>query len=172
MKDPNQIQNMDDLREAMKDPAVKQAEAEMSKKFLKNNRPKSLMLVVVAVLTVFLLIGLSGHKASSVIPSAMRTCDAVTVTLSDGNTQILSAGQRDQVLAALNAVKVKRDSTQGNASGEVRTIIFSGADQEGKTWEFSVSDSGILCTEKNSYICTSEDDSFLLEQLEALLHAA
>ena len=75
MESKQSVQNQEtsgipeDLRAAMESPEVKAFDARLSKKYLKNNRPKSLVVVILLVGAVLLLLGLSSHKASSVTPA-------------------------------------------------------------------------------------------------------
>ena len=52
-KEPWEINSMDDLRAAMNRPEIKAANKEFSKKYLKANRPKSIAVVVVALVALF-----------------------------------------------------------------------------------------------------------------------
>ncbi len=79
------LETMDDLRVAMESPEVKAANQEMSRRFLKNDRPRSLLVVALLAAGAFLILGLSGHRASSVTPTALRTAE--TVLVQDGQGQ-------------------------------------------------------------------------------------
>ena len=100
--EPKKIESMDDLRAAMKDPEIQAANKAFSKKYLKANRPKSLAVISLAIIAVFLLMTLSSHKASSVTPTALRTAEEVSWSLDGQAEAVLTAQQREDLISLLD----------------------------------------------------------------------
>lgn len=166
MESKQSAQIPEDLRAAMESPEVKAFDARLSKKYLKNNRPKSLVVVVLLVGAVFLLLGLSSHKASSVTPTSLRTAQSVTVSLNGGAEFTLSSQQREDLLDLLDQVKVERiTGTIDSAQPEGSCIFTSGEDQ------FAITSAGYLLTDSNPYHFLSPEAEEVWQQLTALLEA-
>lgn len=161
--DTNQIQSMDDLREAMNSPEVQEANRELSKRFLKNNRPKSLAVVVFATAAALTLLALSGHKASNVTPVSLRTAETVELCLEDRVCARLSDAQRDALVELLDSVKVKRLTEATVAPDQEVCTITAGEDQ------FTLTSGGQLLTADNAYACTSPAPEEIWAQLTALV---
>jgi hypothetical protein len=98
----------EDLRAAMEDPEVQAVNQTLSRRFLKNNRPKSLAVVICFVAALLLLLRLSDLSASSVTPSALRTAETVEACLDGAAPQVLTDQQREALLDLLDQAKVKR----------------------------------------------------------------
>ena len=115
-----ELRTLQDVRDALNDPEVKAANEQMSKKYLKNNRPKSLALVFAGVAVAFLMLILINHKVSSVTPPSLRSCEAVELTWSDGAAEApvrtLSAQERDALVELLSDYQVERADGAGYES--------------------------------------------------------
>lgn len=167
MESKQSVQNQEtsgipeDLRAAMESPEVKAFDARLSKKYLKNNRPKSLVVVILLVGAVLLLLGLSSHKASSVTPAALRTAQSVTACLNGGETFTLSSQQREDLLGQVKVERVTGtiDTTQPEGS----CLFTAGEDQ------FTITSTGYLLTDSNSYRFLSPEAEEVWQQLTALL---
>lgn len=161
---------MDDLRAAM-DTEVRAVNARLSKKFLKNNRPRSLAVVLAAAAALLLLLALPSHKASSVTPVALRTAETVLASSqADGDgARPLSPDQRQALLDLLDGVKVRRaDRDPGRYSaGAYWRFRFQPQDPE--AW-FSLEEDGYLCVPGRSYQLTGDAAAFW-DRLEAVLGA-
>lgn len=170
MESKQSVQNQEtsgipeDLRAAMESPEVKAFDARLSKKYLKNNRPKSLVVVILLVGAVLLLLGLSSHKASSVTPAALRTAQSVTACLNGGETFTLSSQQREDLLDLLGQVKVERvTGTIDTSQPEGSCLFTAGEDQ------FTTTSTGYLLTDSNPYRFLSPEAEEVWQQLTALL---
>ena len=168
--EPKKIESMDDLRAAMNDPEIQAASKEFSKKYLKANRPKSLVVVILAMTAVFLMIGLSQHKASSVTPVALRTADAVTVVLADDTSdaaepQTLTGEQREALLELLGSIKVKRAAENPEVL-PVPCYQFSAGEDSKDT--FTITAGGNLITSSNCYEFVSSSPDEVWSRLEAI----
>jgi len=165
--EPRKLETLDDLRAAMNDPEIQAANKEFSKKYLKANRPRSVFLVVVALVALFFFISVSSHKASSVTPSALRLDHEVTWSEGSLSSEAPQAGtltdqQRTDLLALLDTVKVQRLSADD--AGELTSpfISFAVSDES-----FTLTRSGHLVTKNNTY--TFSDSEAVWEQLSAIL---
>lgn len=155
-----------DLQSAMESPEVKALDARLSKRYLKNNRPKSLVVVILLVGAVFLLLGLSSHKASSVTPASLRTAQSVTVSLNGGGEFTLSSQQREDLLDLLGQIKVERvTGAIDTAQPEGSCVFTAGEDQ------FTITSAGYLLTDSNPYRFLSPEAQEIWGQLTALLEA-
>lgn len=160
------LETMDDLRAAMESPAVTAANRELSRRFLKNNRPKSLLVAALAVAAVFLMLGLSSHKASSVTPAALRTAETVTISWNGHAAVPLSAGQREALLALLGQTKVERAvGIIDDSLPENHCVITAGEEA------FTLTSGGWLLTERNPYALVSPGPEAFWSRLEDLLAA-
>ena len=168
--EPKKIESMDDLRAAMNDPEIQAASKELSKKYLKANRPKSLAVVIFAVTAILLMMGLSNHKASSVTPVALRTADAVTVVLADDTSdaaepQTLTGEQREALLELLGSIKVKRAAENPEVL-PVPCYQFSAGEDSKDT--FTITAGGNLITSSNCYEFVSSSPDEVWSRLEAI----
>lgn len=168
--EPKKIESMDDLRAAMNDPEIQAASKEFSKKYLKANRPKSLVVVILAMTAVFLMIGLSQHKASSVTPVALRTGDAVTVVLADNASdaaepRTLTGEQREALLELLGSIKVERASENPEVLPLPYYQFSAGEDSKDS---FTITASGKLITSTSCYEVASSSPDQVWSQLEAI----
>lgn len=155
-----------DLQAAMESPEVKAFDARLSKKYLKNNRPKSLAVVILLVGAVLLLLGLSSHKASSVTPAALRTAQSVTASLDGGEPFTLSSQQREELLDLLDQVKVERVTGTIDTDQPESSVLFTAGEDP-----FTITSTGYLLTDSNSYQFLSPAAEEIWQQLTALLTA-
>lgn len=170
--EPKKIETMDDLRAAMNAPEIKAANREFSKKYLKANRPKSLMVVIVGIVALFLLISFSNHKASSVTPVALRTAERVEVASADGSGRLtLSGQQREDLIALLGTVKVQRTAGETDGYLDADHLFFTFDGDESGDW-FAIDAAGNLYTEDNCYELASGEADALWTQLTAICGAA
>ena len=156
----------EDLRAAMESPEVKAFDARLSKKYLKNNRPKSLVVVVLLVGAVFLLLGLSSHKASSVTPASLRTAQSVTASLNGGAEFTLSSQQREELLDLLGQVKVERVTGTVDTAQPEGSCVFTAEEDQ-----FTITSTGYLLTDSNPYRFLSPEAEEVWQQLTELLEA-
>ena len=168
--EPKKIESMDDLRAAMNDPEIQAASKELSKKYLKANRPKSLAVVIFAVTAILLMMGLSNHKASSVTPVALRTADAVTVVLADDTSdaaepQTLTGEQREALLELLGSIKVKRAAENPEVLPAPCYQFSAGEDSKDT---FTITAGGNLITSSNCYEFVSSSPDEVWSRLEAI----
>ena len=121
-------------------------------------------MVILLVGAVLLLLGLSSHKASSVTPAALRTAQSVTACLNGGETFTLSSQQREDLLDLLGQVKVERvTGTIDTSQPEGSCLFTAGEDQ------FTITNTGYLLTDSNSYRFLSPEAEEVWQQLTALL---
>ena len=149
-KEPWEIETMDDLRAAMNSPEIKAANEELSKKYLKANRPKSIAVVVIAAVALFAIISLSSHKASNVTPVALRTSEQVECSLAGydaiSSPTVLTTQQREALLELLNGVKVQRQGGADAATASLPACTFTAGEDT-----FTLTASGLLVTSDNTY---------------------
>ena len=167
-KEPWEIETMDDLRAAMNSPEIKAANKEFSKKYLKANRPKSMAVVVIALVALFAIISLSSHKASNVTPVALRTAEQVEASLEAADAAsdptVLTPQQRDALLELLNGVKVKRQGGAYTLSMPLPACTFTAGEDT-----FTLTASGLLLTADNTYEILSPEADAVWTQLTDIL---
>ncbi len=172
--EPKKLETMDDVRAAMNDPEVQAANKAFSKKYLKANRPKSLAVVIFSIAAIFLIMSLSGHKASSVTPVLLRTAETVTVGRgSDHAGTPLTQEQRDALLELLGSVKVKRtdrDPDEFLLAGDYYFFRMEPDGGDGENW-FAVDETGSLYVTNHCYE-PADGGANLWSRLEALCGAA
>ena len=134
-------------------------------KFLKYNRPKSMILAIIAISTFLLLMNLFDHKASYIIPSDMRTCTAISVSYDGGTAKAISSEQRDSVIDILSQIKVRRDDSSTESTEKSSSFRFSGQAEDGKEWWFSITSGGQISSEKSSYVCVDSSAELLWSEL-------
>lgn len=166
MESKQSAQIPEDLRAAMESPEVKAFDARLSKKYLKNNRPKSLVVVVLLVGAVFLLLGLSSHKASSVTPASLRTAQSVTASLNGGAEFTLSSQQREDLLDLLGQIKVERVTGTVDTAQPEGSCVFTAEEDQ-----FTITSIGYLLTDSNPYRFLSPEAEEVWQQLTELLEA-
>lgn len=167
MGDKDNFQKPDtaeDLRAAMEDPEVQAVNQALSRRFLKNNRPKSLAVVIFFVAALLLMLRLSDLSASSVTPSALRTAETVEACLDGAAPQVLTDQQREALLDLLDQAKVKRATGTIDTTPSKGSCVFTAGEDQ-----FTLTSDGWLLTEKNAYdILTFTPEEFW-SQLETLL---
>ncbi|QUO39413.1 hypothetical protein KFE19_08030 [Dysosmobacter sp. Marseille-Q4140] len=167
MGDKDNFQKPDtaeDLRAAMEDPEVQAVNQALSRRFLKNNRPKSLAVVIFFVAALLLMLRLSDLSASSVTPSALRTAETVEACLDGASPQVLTDQQREALLDLLDQAKVKRATGTIDTTPSKDSCVFTAGEDQ-----FTLTSDGWLLTEKNTYdILTFTPEEFW-SQLETLL---
>lgn len=160
--EPKKIESMDDLRATMKDPEIQAANKAFSKKYLKANRPKSLAVISLAIIAVFLLMTLSSHKASSVTPTALRTAEEVSWSLDGQAETVLTAQQREDLISLLDGVKVKRLMGGQEGQPDAPALCFTAGGDS-----FTLTRGGQLYTDSSVY--TFSDGEEVWSRLDALL---
>lgn len=166
--EPKKLETMDDLRAAMNDPEIQAANKEFSKKYLKANRPKSLAVVILSVIAIFLLISLSPHKASSVTPTSLRTAEVVEVTASgQSEAAPLSAQQREDLIALLSQLQVKRDEKNADEFLSAEHLRFTFANNEPDDW-FAIDRAGYLYKVNQCYALSGMEADAIWAQLQAI----
>lgn len=167
--EPKKIETMDDLRAAMNDPELQAAQKEFSKKYLKANRPKSLAVVVVGIVALFLIISFSSHKAASVTPVALRTAETVEVSAAPDHSDQhpLSDQQREALIALLESVKVRRSEKESDEFLKTEHLYFTFANDEPDDW-FAVDPAGNLYVVNNCYALADGDGDALWSQLRTV----
>ncbi len=174
--EPRKIESMDDLRAAMNDPEIQAANKEFSKKYLKANRPKSLAVVALSLIAVFLLISLSSHKASSVTPVALRTADSVEVCAGSSHStsyslHALSPQQREDLLALLGQLRARRSEKNPDEFMLTEHLFFTFSGGEADDW-FAIDRDGYLYVVNNCYVLSGMEAEVIWSQLEAVCGAA
>lgn len=173
--EPRKIESMDDLRAAMNDPEIQAANKEFSKKYLKANRPKSLAVVALSLIAVFLLISLSSHKASSVTPVALRTADTAYVSSvslsSERSDHELSAQQREDLIALLGQLRARRSEKNPDEFMLTEHLFFTFSGGEADDW-FAIDRDGYLYVVNNCYALSGMEAEAIWSQLEAVCGAA
>lgn len=154
----------EDLRAAMEDPEVQAVNQALSRRFLKNNRPKSLAVVICFVAALLLMLRLSDLSASSVTPSALRTAETVEACLDGAAPQVLTDLQREALLDLLDQAKVKRGTGTTDATPSKDSCVFTAGEDQ-----FTLTSDGWLLTEKNAYAIQPPASETLWAQLETLL---
>lgn len=162
----NSIETMDDLRAAMNSPEVKALNKEMSRKYLKNNRPKSILVAIFFAMGLFALIALSGHKASSVTPASLRTAQSVTASLNGGAEFTLSSQQREGLMDLLGQIKVERVTGTVDTAQPEGSCVFTAEEDQ-----FTITSTGYLLTDSNPYHFLSPEAEEVWQQLTELLEA-
>lgn len=156
--EPRKIESMDDLRAAMNDPEIQAANKEFSKKYLKANRPKSLAVVALSLIAVFLLISLSSHKASSVTPVALRTADTAYVSSvslsSERSDHELSAQQREDLITLLGQLRARRSEKNSDEFMLTEHLFFTFSGGEADDW-FAIDRDGYLYVVNNCYVLSA-----------------
>lgn len=172
--EPKKLETLDDLRAAMNDPEVQAANKEFSKKYLKANRPKSLAVVVLSMIAIFLLISLSSHKASSVTPVALRTADTAYVSSvslsSERNDHELSSQQREDLLALLGRLRAKRSDKNPDEFMLTEHLFFTFSGGEADDW-FAIDQDGYLYVVNNCYALSGMEADAIWSQLKAVCGA-
>lgn len=164
-KEPSQKPDTaEDLRAAMEDPEVQALNQAMSRRFLKNNRPKSLAVVIFFVAALLLMLRLSDLSASSVTPSALRTAETVEACLDGAEPRALTDRQREALLDLLDQAKVKRATGTIDTSPSEDSCVFTAGEDQ-----FTLTSDGWLLTEKSAYAIQPPAAETLWAQLEALL---
>ncbi len=154
----------EDLRAAMEDPEVQAVNQALSRRFLKNNRPKSLAVVIFFVAALLLLLRLSDLSASSVTPSALRTAETVEACLDGAEPQVLTGQQREDLLDLLDQAKVKRVTGTIDTSQPGESCVFTAGEDQ-----FTLTSDGWLLTAKNAYAIQPPALETFWDQLGAVL---
>ena len=162
-----ELRTLQDVRDALNDPEVKAANERMSKKYLKNNRPKSLAVVIVGAAVAFLLLTLINHKVSSVTPPSLRSSEAVELVWNDGTAdapaRTLTAGERDALVELLSAYQVERVD-DGGYQGVPHVYAVCGEDDG--DW-FAIDAQGGVYVEEHFYTVKDNGGAELYAALEA-----
>lgn len=172
--EPKKIESMDDPRAAMNDPGIQAANRGFFKNYLKANCPKSLAVVILSVTAIFLLIGLSSHKASSVTPVALRTADLVEVCAGASHStsyslHALSPQQRDDLITLLGQLRARRSGKDPDEFmlTEHLFFIFAG---ESDDW-FAIDREGYLYMESNCYALSGMEPDAIWSQTASICGA-
>ena len=166
-QDFKKIETMDDIRALMNDPEIKAANKEISKKYLKANRPKSIMVVIISLAALCGIISLSQLKAASVTPPAFRTAEEISVVWQDetlaGEPVALTEQQHQALIELLSDTPVDRvleEETEASVTPPALEVL---ADET----LFCISREGVFVVDDSIY--TVSDAEGLWTELETLL---
>ena len=159
------LPTMQELRDMRNDPAVKAKEKELSKKYLKHNRPKSLILVCCAAMLLFMVLYRGTFKAATVLDSCIRTDPLTVVCGTDAGTseeRAVSGEEQAALVSILQAAKVHHTEDMPAGGKELVFTCMKG----GSPYRFSITGDGYLVTEKNRYLIESPEASVFWSRLE------
>ena len=162
-----ELHTLQDVRDALNDPEVKAANERMSKKYLKNNRPKSLAVVFVGVAFAFLMLTLINHKVSSVTPPSLRTSEAVELVWNDGTAdapaRTLTAEERDALVELLSGYQVER---LDGGDYKTQSHVYATCGEGDADW-FAIDAQGGVYVDEHVYTVKDNGGAALYAALEA-----